>query len=180
MTEHSPDADHGAERVLHHHPAVAAAADLLGPVFRVLAVAEREDAVVALFAGYEDDELMSRMVIAEHVDGVWRQPNVIGGSPMRLESRRSRTVAWDPFVGFARTQSGWPAADGSRPSVAWMAVTGIAASDVRSVRVVTDYESADVGVETDGRFLALVRAAWGADPVIEVTTEEGNTVEVHP
>lgn len=166
--------------VPEQHSAVAGAAGLVGPGFRLIATAMRSDAVAALFHGDDRDVPVSRLIIVERVGGEWRLPQVVGGSPIRLEPRRPATVEWEPFVDFARIQSGWPGPDGGRPSVAWMAVTGIAAKDVVSVHVGTAQDNVAADVSADGRFLALVRAAWRADPTIEVATMDGKTFEVSP
>lgn len=160
------------------HPAVVEAADLVGPDFQLLAVAQREEAVVALFQGEDGGLSVKRLVIVEQRDGEWRLPGVVGGTPRSDEPRRATTVSSEPFADVGLTQSGWPGPDGGPPNIAWTALTGVAAADVSAVRVETEHDQTTVEVGTDGRFLALVRAGWNTAPRIAVRMSDGTTREV--
>lgn len=165
---------------------VAVAKDLLGQGFEIVATATRDTAVAVLGVGLSESddpnvpEAVKRLVIVELHDGEWRAPNVIGGTPSRTATRWARTHALTPFQDYGQSQSGWPDEDGRKPKVAWLAVTGVAARDVASVRLRSPIDNYEVTVGDDGRFLALLLAPWGAQAGIDIRTSAGEIRQVAP
>jgi hypothetical protein len=156
------------------HPAVVAAIEQLDRDLAPLIAVTRGNAVAVVLG----DDREERTVIIERRDGGWPPPQLIGGSSRSHEPRPAATDPAAPFVGVVWQGCGWPEADGRRPATAWHALGGIAADDVRAVRVTTGLDEVEIAVRDDGRFLALVRSAWGATPAVVVRTTAGEVMPV--
>lgn len=126
------------------------------------------------------DGVNRRVIIVENRGGEWESPPMIGETDWNPSERPTVTDEWWALGQATRTQSGLPEPNSMPPITAWLAVTGLAAPDVKSVVVTTDLDSHEVGVSNDGVVLALVRAPWRARPTITVWTTHGPVVRRAP
>lgn len=157
------------------HPAIAAAFATVDEdrAFTLCGFLVREDDAAAVLLS---DGATRCVVIVENRAGRWQSPTMLGETEWNPSERPS--VTDEPWaIGQASfSQSGWPGPDGMPPTTAWLAVSGLAATDALSVVLTTDLESHEVAVTGDGVVLALVRAPWRARPKITVRTTCGDEV----
>lgn len=152
---------------MNEHDAFATVARALPDVTPTVAtVREGAAAVLAVRA---ETELI---VILSAADG-WRVPSMLSSSAMPdNRSRRDTSDHEEPLAAMRFVQSS-PGSAASRPEDGWLAVTGIAASDVVSVTVASSVDEHTARVHEDGRVLALIQAAWGEEPRGYVETHDG-------
>lgn len=156
-------------------PEVIAAFDAVGREADLVAIAAAQDMAVVLVTAIDDRSQFLVFV----KPGATRVEHV-ASSGIGPVGRR-HLVTDEPEL----IQGLWSAAFGAgtptcRPITGWVAVTGVAAADAKSVRVQSSLHQEYVPARTDGRFLALLQERWGSSLRLSVVTRDGRTVPVHP
>lgn len=118
-------------------------------------------------------------IVAERRDEGWIVPGLLRGTGRIGNTMRpAASRAWDALREVAIQQTGAPAADGDRPEVGWLTVTGMAATDAREIDLSSSVDNHRVPVADDGFFLALLKAAWGEQPDARVLLSNGEMLRV--
>lgn len=143
---------------------------------QVYAAVPRDDVLGLLLL----TETTRQVLIIERRDGQWSLPEARSRTPWRSRGQRPATTE-EPMaidqLAITQSAAGEPA---GAPETAWLAVTGLAASDAELVSVRSEIDFYPAAVSPEGIFLALVRAPWRERPRITVTTKDQRRIAVGP
>ncbi|UGT44048.1 hypothetical protein LTV02_11965 [Nocardia yamanashiensis] len=151
------------------HPALAVALAAVSEhdeSARVVDSVVREDDGAAAVNVRTDDGQYVTVILRKGEQ--WLSPGLIIGGVIPTPERR---VTNFPTMPLAQQSSDMRSS--INHEFVWHAVTGTAALDVVSVRVLTTLESCYPEIGNDGLVLALIRAQPGERPLVTVTTRDG-------
>ncbi len=107
----------------------------------------------------------------------WLAPTMVSGST--IGSTRPELTQPPTFISDLNSSQMAPPGL-QRPAWAWIACSGIAARDATDIEVESSIDKMSAKVDSDGFFLALVKAGWGERLRVSIQTQGGQRVTVQP
>lgn len=157
------------------HPAISVAQQRLANFegnFTPTAIRTRDNAAAVVM----DSDDARFVVIMEDVDGTWKAPAMVIGSPPPAGPRPERTPDSRPLQRLSRKRSAQLDADLRWPEYSWFAATGLAAKDAAEISVIADGREYREPIGADGLAFAIARVRHDVEPEIFVHTQDGRRI----